>query len=235
MLDANRYIADALGALRAKEAVPALTELVTSPDGYVQVAAVDALGRIGDPAAIETLVGVATGEEVEPFTAKKALLALGADRRPARGARRPEDAVRGAARGVVLRRGGVRGRRRSAARWRPRSSPSSRAGTRRSRAGRRSGASSQGALYAKSAQLLGDVGGADAVPALLAKLAYRDADPGVERVRAGARGRVARPHAREGGGQGARRARREGARPERPGSLLRRARRGSATPPRSRR
>jgi HEAT repeat protein len=37
-----------------------------------------------------------------------------------------------------------------------------------------------GALFAKSAQLLGDVGGPDAVPALLAKLAYRDPDPGVE-------------------------------------------------------
>jgi HEAT repeat protein len=38
----------------------------------------------------------------------------------------------------------------------------------------------QGALYAKSAQLLGDVGGVEAVPALVAKLAYRDGDPGVQ-------------------------------------------------------
>jgi hypothetical protein len=37
-----------------------------------------------------------------------------------------------------------------------------------------------GALVAKSAQLLGDVGGPDAIPALVAKLAYRDPDPGVE-------------------------------------------------------
>jgi HEAT repeat protein len=37
-----------------------------------------------------------------------------------------------------------------------------------------------GALYAKSAQVLGDVGGPQAVPALLSKLGYRDADPGVE-------------------------------------------------------
>jgi HEAT repeat protein len=37
-----------------------------------------------------------------------------------------------------------------------------------------------GALVAKSAQLLGDVGGPEAVPALVAKLGYRDADPGVE-------------------------------------------------------
>jgi HEAT repeat protein len=36
-----------------------------------------------------------------------------------------------------------------------------------------------GALYAKSAQLLGDVGGPDAVPALVRKLAYQDADPGI--------------------------------------------------------
>jgi HEAT repeat protein len=36
-----------------------------------------------------------------------------------------------------------------------------------------------GALYAKSAQLLGDVGGLDAVPALVRKLGYQDGDPGI--------------------------------------------------------
>ena len=77
VLDANRYIAEALGALRAREAVPALEKLASSPDGYVQVAAVDALGRVGDPAAIATLASIAVGPQVEPFTAKKALLALG--------------------------------------------------------------------------------------------------------------------------------------------------------------
>jgi HEAT repeat protein len=36
-----------------------------------------------------------------------------------------------------------------------------------------------GALYAKSAQLLGDVGGEEAVPALVRKLSYQDGDAGV--------------------------------------------------------
>ncbi|HEX9401406.1 MAG TPA: HEAT repeat domain-containing protein [Anaeromyxobacter sp.] len=179
VLDANRHIADALGTLRAKEAVPKLTELVKSPDGYVQVAAVDALGRIGDPAAIDTLVGVATGEGFEPFTAKKALLALGriGDARAAPAVLKmlfeerpgvsffPEAAFAASQIGrpmapallAVL-----EGKDAALAGW------------------AKARGVVPGALYAKSAQLLGDVGGADAVPALLAKLTYKDADSGVE-------------------------------------------------------
>ncbi len=178
-LDAKRFIADALGMLRAKEAVPALKELVTSPDGYLQVAAVDALGRIGDPAAIETLVGVATGPKVEPFTAKKALLALGriGDPRAAPAVlkmlfeERPGVSFFPEAAFAVSQIG------------RP-MAPSLLAILEGKDAALASWAKErgvvQGALYAKSAQLLGDVGGNDAVPALLGKLSYRDADPGVE-------------------------------------------------------
>src|SRR6266508_4842088 len=175
VLDANRHSADALGALRAKEAVPRLTELVKSPDGYLQVAAVDALGRIGDPAAIDTLVGVATGEGVEPFTAKKALLALGRIGDPRAGPavlrmlveERPGVAFFTEAAFAVAQRG------------RP-MAPALLAVLEGKDAALASWAKARGvlpgALYAKSAQLLGDVGGPDAVPALLAKLAYRDAD-----------------------------------------------------------
>ncbi len=179
VLDANRHIADALGALRAKEAVPRLTELVKSPDGYLQVAAVDALGRIGDPAAIDTLVGVATGEGVEPFTAKKALLALGriGDPRAAPAVLKmlfeerpgvsffPEAAFAASQIGRPM-------------------APALLAVLEGKDAALASWAKARGvlpgALYAKSAQLLGDVGGADAIPALLAKLSYKDADSGVE-------------------------------------------------------
>ncbi len=177
-LDANRAIADALGALRAKEAVPALTELVSSPDGYVQVAAVDALGRIGDPAAVETLVGVATAKDSEPFTAKKALLALGRIGSPRAGPavlkmlfeERPGVSFFPEAAFAVAQIG------------RPMSAPllailEGRDAALASWAKERGVL--PGALVAKSAQLLGDVGGPDAVPALLAKLAYRDADAGV--------------------------------------------------------
>jgi HEAT repeat protein len=178
VLDANRYVADALGALRAREAVPALTKLISSPDGYVQVAAVDALGRIGDPAAIDTLVDVATNGP-EPFTAKKALLALGRIGDPK-------------AAPVVMKllfeeRGGVS--------FFPEASfAASQIGKPMAGPllavleGKDAALTAwakerhvvQGALYAKSAQLLGDVAGAEAVPALLAKLAYKDPDPGVQ-------------------------------------------------------
>jgi len=179
VLDANRYIAEALGALRAKEAVPVLQELARSPDGYVQVAAVDALGRIGDPAAVGTLVGIATGKDVEPFTAKKAVLALGRIGDPSAGP-------------VILKmlfdeRGGVSFFPEAAFAvsqiGRPMASPLLAILEGRDAAlaswAKEHGVVS-GALLAKSAQLLGDVGGPDAVPALVAKLAYRDADPGIE-------------------------------------------------------
>jgi HEAT repeat protein len=56
-----------------------------------------------------------------------------------------------------------------------------------------------GALYAKSAQVLGDVGGAEAVPALVSKLSYRDGDPGVATyVRVIAAESLGRMRARDG-------------------------------------
>jgi HEAT repeat protein len=178
-IDANRFIADALGALRAKDAVPALTELMSSPDGYVQVAAVDALGRVGDPAAIDALVTIATGPNVEPFIAKKALLALGriGDARAAPAVlkmlfeERPGVSFFPEAAFAVTQIGKpmapsllaiLEGKDTTLATW-----------------AKQRGVVA-GALYAKSAQLLGDVGGADAVPALVAKLSYTDADPGVQ-------------------------------------------------------
>ena len=178
VLDANRHIADALGALRAKEAVPALTDLVGSPDGYVQVAAVDALGRIGDPAAVDTLVAVATRDGAEPFTAKKALLALGRIGDPRAGPavlrmlfeERPGVSFFPEAAFAVAQIGRpmsapllaiLEGKDAALARW------------------AKERGVLPGALVAKSAQLLGDVGGPDAVPPLLSKLTYRDADPGV--------------------------------------------------------
>src|SRR5512133_4206393 len=42
LTELNRHVADALGELRAHEAVPLLTQLTHSPDGFTQVAAVDA-------------------------------------------------------------------------------------------------------------------------------------------------------------------------------------------------
>ena len=177
-IDANRRIAEALGALRAREAVPALKQLTASPDGFTQVAAVDALGRIGDPAAVETLVAIATAQAVEPFTAKKALLALGAIADPRAG--------KAVLRMLFEERPGVSFFPEAAFAayqiGRPMAAPliavlegrdAELAGWARERG------VLQGALFAKSAQLLGDVAGAEAVPALVQKLSYQDSDPGL--------------------------------------------------------
>src|SRR5574340_367211 len=177
--DANRHVAAALGALRAREGVERLEKLTGSPDGYTQVAAVDALGEIGDAKAVDTLVAVVTSDAVEPFTAKKALLALGriGDARAAPTvlkmlfAERPGVSFFPEAAFATVQIGRpmaapllavLEGRDAELAAWaRDRGVP-------------------PGALQAKAAQVLGDVGGADAVPALISKLAYRDANPELE-------------------------------------------------------
>src|SRR5512138_3344426 len=175
VIEANRHVAD---ALRAREAVPTLQKLAQSPDGFTQVAAVDALGRIGDPAAVDTLVAIATGKDVEPFTARKALLALGriGDQRASAAVLQmlfeerpgvsffPEAAFAAVQIGPPMAApllAVLEGRDEKLAAW------------------AKERGVVQGALYAKSAQLLGDVGGPDAVPALVRKLGYEDADPGI--------------------------------------------------------
>jgi HEAT repeat protein len=179
MAEMNRHVADALGALGAREAIPVLTKLLEqSRNGFAQVAAVDALGRIGDPAAVDALVAVATGKDVEPFTARKALLALGriGDKRATDVVLHmlfeerpgvsffPEAAFAAVQIGPPMAApllAVLEGKDSQLASW-----------------ARERGVVA-GALYAKSAQLLGDVGGVDAVPALVRKLGYQDADPGI--------------------------------------------------------
>jgi HEAT repeat protein len=176
--EANRRLAGALGAMRAREAVPLLQKLTASPDGYTQVAAVDALGAIGDPAAVETLAGVVGSPAVEPVTVQHALLALGriGDAR----------AVPTVLKALFEERGGASffpqasfaavqlgkpmaerlqvvldGRDAELEGW-----------AREKRV-------VKGALYAKAAQLLGDLGGPEAVPSLLSRLGYADPDESV--------------------------------------------------------
>ncbi|MGC3997150.1 MAG: HEAT repeat domain-containing protein [Anaeromyxobacter sp.] len=177
--EANKRIAGALGQLRAREAVPALQQLATSGDAYTQVAALDALGRIGDPAAVDTLIAVATSPAVEPVTAQHALMALGrvGDPRAAPVVIRmlfeeragasfyPQAAFAAIQIGKPMEapvRAVLEGSDAALADWaRERKVP-------------------PGALYAKAAQLLGDVGGPDSVPALLARLSYKDARPDLQ-------------------------------------------------------
>jgi HEAT repeat protein len=196
--DANRHVAAALGTLRAHEAVPALQQLTSSADGFTQVAAVDALGQIGDATAVDTLVSVATSEQVEPFTAKRALLALG----------RIGDAKAGPTvlRMLYTERPGVsffpEASFAAVQIGRPMAAPLLSVLEGRdadlSFWARQRGVVS-GALYAKAAQLLGDVGGEDAVPALVSKLGYRDQDAGLELyVRVFAAESLGRLRAKEG-------------------------------------
>src|SRR5512143_597999 len=176
--DANRRIAEALGKLRAREAVPTLLQLTRSPDGFTQVAAVDALGEVGDPAAVETLIAIATADGAEPFTSKKALLALGkiGDPRAVRAVVRmlfserrgvtffPEAAL--AASGIGAPAVGpllavLEGRDAELNAW------------------ARSAGVVEGALRAKAAQVLGDLGDLRAGPALVKTLGWTDRFPDV--------------------------------------------------------
>ena len=75
--EANKQIAIALGQLRDKQAVPALLKLTHSKDSVVKLEAVRTLGQLRDPAAVDTLMDIATDENTEPFIAKKAIMALG--------------------------------------------------------------------------------------------------------------------------------------------------------------
>ncbi|HWV37392.1 MAG TPA: HEAT repeat domain-containing protein [Vulgatibacter sp.] len=75
---ANKEIADALGMLGDKAAVEPLLQLLTkSRDSFVKAAAINALGDMGDPRAVETLARVATDEAEETYVNKKAVQALG--------------------------------------------------------------------------------------------------------------------------------------------------------------
>jgi HEAT repeat protein len=174
--DANVAIAGALGALRSREAVPALARLAASPDAFTQVAAIDALGLVGDPAAVDTLLAKVADEQGEPFAIKKALLALGrlGDARAVPTVVRmlfmerpgvsffPEAAFAASQLGAPVAGPLVRvvqGQDAELARW----------------------AAGHGvhpaALRAKAAQLLGDVGGPESVPALVGALAFTGDSP----------------------------------------------------------
>jgi len=75
---ANKEIAEALGALGDKAAVEPLLKLVaSSKDPFAKVAAINALGSLGDTRAVAELSRVATNESEETYVARKAIEALG--------------------------------------------------------------------------------------------------------------------------------------------------------------
>jgi HEAT repeat protein len=178
-IEMDRRIAEALGALKAKEAVDLLGKLTTFPDGFVQVAAVDALGAIGVPAAVDTLTVVALDPQGEPFTSKKATLALGriGDPKSEKVILKmmfvsrsgvsffPEAAFAASQIGPTMIPPLLRvleGKDAELSAWaREQKYPA-------------------GALYAKAASVLGDVGDSSVLPALVQKLSYADPDPGLQ-------------------------------------------------------
>ena len=200
--EANRRLATALGALRAREAVPALQKLTASRDGFTQVAAVDALGQIGDPAGVDALAEVVRSPEAEPVTVQHALLALGriGDPRAVPVVLRmlfeernrvsffPQAAFAAVELGKPMAApllAVLEGRDTDLEAW-----------ARKSKV-------MPGALYAKAAQLMGDVGGPEAVPALVSRLGYRDQDPDVAMLGSRPGGGVAGAPARRRGGEAA--------------------------------
>jgi len=76
--EANKEIAEALGDLGDKSAVEPLAKLADrSKDSYAKIAAINALGQLGDSKAVPKLVELATDEGLEPYVNKKAVQALG--------------------------------------------------------------------------------------------------------------------------------------------------------------
>lgn len=75
---ANKEIAEALGVLGDQAAVEPLAKLAErSKDSYVRIASINSLGDLGDARAVPKLVEIAVDESNEPYVNKKAVQALG--------------------------------------------------------------------------------------------------------------------------------------------------------------
>ncbi|MBI3181423.1 MAG: HEAT repeat domain-containing protein [Myxococcales bacterium] len=72
----NKEIASALGAIGDPKAEPTLLKLLKVKDNYTKIEAINALGALKAKVAVEPLIAVAT-DEGEPFISKKAVQALG--------------------------------------------------------------------------------------------------------------------------------------------------------------
>ncbi|MFL5347161.1 MAG: HEAT repeat domain-containing protein [Hyalangium sp.] len=74
---ANKALAAALGQLGDPKAVPALTGLLRAKDNYTRIEAIQALGTLRAPQAVEPLLQLVSDDSSEPFLNKKAIEALG--------------------------------------------------------------------------------------------------------------------------------------------------------------
>ncbi len=73
----NLKIADALGTLGDKSAVPVLEKMLHTRDDLLKVHAVEALGKIKDPASVPELTAIVNDEGTAPLVVKWAIIALG--------------------------------------------------------------------------------------------------------------------------------------------------------------
>lgn len=73
----NKEIASALGALKDPKAAPTLIRLLKSKDNYTRIEAINALGALRAPEAATVLMEIASDENGEPFISKKAIQAIG--------------------------------------------------------------------------------------------------------------------------------------------------------------
>ncbi|MBU8894375.1 HEAT repeat domain-containing protein [Corallococcus sp. M34] len=74
---ANKELVAALGRIGDRSAVPALIPFLRSKDNYTRIEAVQVLGAMKSPEAVEPLIQLATDEATEPFLNRKAIEALG--------------------------------------------------------------------------------------------------------------------------------------------------------------
>ncbi len=73
----NKEIANALTAIGDKKAIPTLKKLAKMRDPFTQVEAVDGLGALQATEAVDDLMELASNEATEAFITKKAIIALG--------------------------------------------------------------------------------------------------------------------------------------------------------------
>jgi HEAT repeat protein len=73
----NKEIAGALGRIGDQKSVPTLVRLLSSRDQYVRIEAINALGTMRSKEAVQPLLAIATDDSSEPFASKKAIQALG--------------------------------------------------------------------------------------------------------------------------------------------------------------
>ncbi|HME89915.1 MAG TPA: HEAT repeat domain-containing protein, partial [Myxococcaceae bacterium] len=73
----NKEIAVALGRIGNPKATASLVRLLSSRDPYVRIEAINALGALRAKEAVPQLIGMVNDDSAEPFVCKKAIQALG--------------------------------------------------------------------------------------------------------------------------------------------------------------